>query len=98
MTDPERVISGIQEMLMRDTWRDIDPDRKKYQGILKGAVYLIKNQVIGVEPHKATEEQIAFAEKVGIAVPALWCGACGFMMLGGYKYCPNCGKKVKRDG
>ena len=50
-----------------------------------------------VVPHRSTQKELAFAEKIGIYAPDYWCGACGFMLIGRPKFCQNCGKKVKWD-
>ena len=44
MTDIEKVKTGIFEMLQRDTWKDIDPDRGRFQPILNDALELLKEQ------------------------------------------------------
>ena len=44
MPDIEKVKTGIFEMLQRDTWKDIDPDRERFQLILNDALALLKEQ------------------------------------------------------
>ena len=44
MIDREKTALGIREMLMRDTWRDIDANRSRYQHILNDALDLLKSQ------------------------------------------------------
>ena len=44
MTDIDTIKTGIFEMLQRDTWKDIDPDRGRFQPILNDALELLKEQ------------------------------------------------------
>ena len=44
MADIENVKTGLFEMLQRDTWKDIDPDRERFQPILNDALKLLKEQ------------------------------------------------------
>lgn len=40
----EKIKTGIFEMLQCDTWKDIDPDRERFQPILNDALALLKEQ------------------------------------------------------
>lgn len=42
MEDIEKVKTGLFEMLQRDTWKDIDPDRERFQPILNDALEALK--------------------------------------------------------
>jgi len=44
MIDRDKTALGIREMIMRDTWRDIDADRSRYQRVLNDAIALLKEQ------------------------------------------------------
>ena len=44
MINFEKTLLGIREMIMRDTWRDIDVDRPHYQRVLNDAITLLKEQ------------------------------------------------------
>ena len=44
MPDREKTALGIREMIMRDTWRDIDADRPRYQRVLNDALTMLKEQ------------------------------------------------------
>lgn len=44
MADIEKVKTRLFEMLQRDTWKDIDPDRERFQPILNDALALLKEQ------------------------------------------------------
>ena len=42
--DMEKVETGIFEMLQRDTWKDIDKERHRFQPVLNEALALLKEQ------------------------------------------------------
>ena len=84
MADRNQVISGLFEMVVRDTWKDIDPHRSRYQPILNGALELLKEQ----EPAKVVD---------GRPRCRFECGNCGTEFAFVYNYCPSCGRKVKWD-
>ncbi len=44
MADIEKVINGIFEMLQRNTWKDIDDKRHRFQPVLNDALELLKAQ------------------------------------------------------
>ena len=44
MTDIEKVKTGIFEMLQRNTWKDIDHERHRFQPVLNDALKLLKEQ------------------------------------------------------
>lgn len=44
MADIERVKTGIFEMLQRNTWKDIDGERRRFQTVLNDALKLLKEQ------------------------------------------------------
>ena len=52
MADIEKVKTGLFEMLQRDTWKDIDPDRERFQPILNVALALLKEQQAEIEALK----------------------------------------------
>ena len=95
MIDREKTSLGIREMLMRDTWRDIDANRSRYQHILNDALALLKEQE-AVEP------------KTEPSAKGYWytCGACGWWLFEvrdtvhfddrkRIRYCASCGRSVK---
>ena len=96
MIDREKTALGIREMLMRDTWRDIDDNRSRYQHILNDAFAMLKEQE-AVKP--------VLDEQTG----RIWlCGKCGTYV--GFedndpydpneydKYCRECGRPVLWEG
>lgn len=44
MADIEKVIKGVFEMLQRDTWKDIDQERHRFQPVLNDVLKLLKKQ------------------------------------------------------
>lgn len=44
MPDIEKTKTGLFEMLQRDTWKDIDPERSRFQPVLNDALELLKEQ------------------------------------------------------
>lgn len=44
MPDREKVKTGIFEMLQRNTWKDIDKERHRFQHVLNDALELLKEQ------------------------------------------------------
>lgn len=61
MADIERVKTGIFEMLQRNTWKDIDNERHKFQTVLNDALKLLKEQEKLVNVDKL-REKLGFAE------------------------------------
>jgi hypothetical protein len=59
--DREKTALGIREMLMRDTWRDIDANRPRYQHILNDALALLKEQeaLVRCKDCKHKEESVS---------------------------------------
>lgn len=91
MIDRKKVKTGIFEMLQRDTWKDIDKERHRFQPVLNDALNLLKEQE-PVPPDVDSEGSCS-------------CGNCG-ATVGYYPagcktpeklctYCPECGKMVK---
>ena len=66
MIDIEKTSLGIREMIMRDTWRDIDFDRPRYQRVLNDVIVLLKEY----------EPKTTF--KNGIQTTR--CGVCGSIL------------------
>jgi hypothetical protein len=94
MPDMEKVRVGIFEMLQRNTWKDIDKERHRFQSVLNDALALLKEQ----EP----------IEPVDDGHGSLICGNQGYECgcVGRYdlttkvvekycNFCPECGRKVK---
>ena len=94
--DREKVKTGIFEMLQRNTWKDIDKERHRFQPVLNDAIALLKEQE-AVKP--------VLDEQTG----RLWlCGKCGSYV--GFedndphdpnefdKYCRECGRPVLWEG
>ena len=44
MPNIEKTKTGLFEMLQRDTWKDIDPERSRFQPVLNDALELLKEQ------------------------------------------------------
>lgn len=79
MPDRERTALGICEMLMRDTWRDIDDNRPRYQHFLNDALAILKEQE-AVEP---------ITDKGRNRL----CPKCKTILKG--RFCHECGQEVK---
>ena len=79
MIDREKTALGIREMLMRDTWRDIDDNRSRYQHILNDAFAMLKEQ----EPIEPILD--SFLHKR--------CPSCKTLLKG--RFCHECGQAVK---
>ena len=80
MIDIEHVTTGIFEMLQRNTWKDIDNERHRFQPVLNDALKLLKEQE-AVEPNVTSAEQR--------------CGNCNKVIeMDGWKSCPWCGKPI----
>lgn len=70
MPDREKVKTGIFEMLQRDTWKDIDPERSRFQPVLNDALELLREQQAEIERLKQEKlvdvdklrEKLGFAE------------------------------------
>lgn len=74
-----------------------DKDAAKAYDHLREAFFSASKEKESVVPHRSTQKELAFAEKIGIYAPDYWCGACDFMLIGRPRYCQNCGKRVKWD-
>jgi hypothetical protein len=87
--DTEKVKTRIFEMLQRNTWKDIDKERHRFQHALNDVLTLLKEQE-PVEPAK---------EYSGGGV-TWWnvCGNCNTAINPNDKYCHECGRAVKWDG
>ena len=84
--DREKTALGICEMLMRDTWRDIDAKRPLYQHILNDALALLKEQ----------EAKQVEAEVINEIDRLYRCPSCHIsMILRKQPYCHSCGQAVK---
>ena len=86
--DREKVIKGVFEMLQRDTWKDIDQERHRFQPVLNDVLKLLKEQE-AVEPYSMNAERT-----YGI------CPKCGKIVFryGNVEenhYCGVCGQAVK---
>jgi len=84
MPDREKVIKGVFEMLQRNTWKDIDPERYRFQPVLNDALSLLKEQE-AVVPIPPTDES------------DLWkCGNCNHQLFRctHQKFCEECGRKI----
>ena len=95
--DMEKVKTGIFEMLQRDTWKDIDKERHRFQPVLNDALALLKDHD-SVKPHYNARTN--------------WyeCGNCHYSMTSGMhcrcelipatkvRYCANCGFPVNWEG
>lgn len=60
LPDLERTIRGLFEMAQRCTWKDIDEDRHRFQGIINGALTLLRKQkprVMALDEVKEAAEQ-----------------------------------------
>ena len=84
--DMEKVKTGIFEMLQRDTWKDIDKERHRFQPVLNEALALLKEQE-AVKPDR---------EHSGGGT-TWWnvCGNCKTAINPNDKFCHECGKAVK---
>ena len=88
MIDREKVKTGIFEMLQRNTWKDIDKERHRFQPVLNDALALLKEQE-PVEPVISPETKYHKMYKN--------CGACGAFLANGARYCSFCGRMAKRN-
>ena len=95
MTDREKVINGLFEMLSRDTWKDIDPYRSRYQPILNDALELLKEQ----EPVLLENQHKPYGINTNANSPWISrCPKCGKKVEGRQtRFCKYCGKAVKWD-
>lgn len=93
MTKLEKVIKGIFEMLQRNTWKDIDDYRHRFQPVLNDALELLKAQ----QPRKAVYKTNPWTN-----LPVSFCPNCeeaikmyeyghGFAKR---KYCSYCGQAI----
>ena len=97
MPDREKTALGIREMIMRDTWRDIDAYRPRYQRILNDCIALLKEK-------EAEGKWIYGEDETG--VDGWHCSECGFFepwfyeftddidFIRFYGFCPSCGRKM----
>ena len=89
MIDREKTALGIREMLMRDTWRDIDANRSRYQHILNDALAMMKEQE-AVKPGKEHSSSGVTWWNV--------CGNCKTAINPNDKFCHECGKPILWEG
>lgn len=63
--DREKVKTGIFEMLQRNTWKDIDKERHRFQPVLNDALALLKEQDAVVKQwiKEIADNQLAHAPK-----------------------------------
>lgn len=89
MIDRDKVKTGIFEMLQRNTWKDIDKERHRFQPVLNDALVLLKEQE-AVKPK--------CKERIGGFVAGL-CPTCGTALnnVHNVKACGKCGQAVKWD-
>lgn len=67
-------------MLQRDTWKDIDQERHRFQPVLNDVLKLLKKQ-------KAVEPKVSSTEQR--------CGNCNKVIeMDGWIACPWCGKPI----
>ena len=97
MLDRENVIKGLFEMAVRDTWKDIDPERSRFQPVLNDALELLKEQ----QPKKAKWKAVHYIRKEGTKTFKK-CTCCDYTCNGwdietgiAYDYCPNCGAEMQ---
>lgn len=95
MIDMEKVKKGIFEMLQRNTWKDIDKERHRFQPVLNDTLILLKEQ---------EAEWIYGEDETG--ADGWHCSYCGFFepwfyeftddidFIRFYSFCPSCGRKM----
>ena len=66
MADIEKVKKGIFEMLQRNTWKDIDDKRHRFQPVLNDALELLKEQQEEIERLKTAKNKVI--EKLEIKI------------------------------
>ena len=93
--DREKVKTGIFEMLQRDTWKDIDKERHRFQPVLNEAISLL-------EERENEAEWIYGEDETG--ADGWHCSYCGFFepwfyeftddidFIRFYSFCPSCGR------
>ena len=75
-------------MIMRDTWRDIDANRPRYQHILNDAIVLLKEQ----EADKPKTGHWIYKKYDDMFM----CSCCGkYSIRNDYPYCHWCGAKME---
>lgn len=91
----EKVKKGIFEMLQRNTWKDIDKERHRFQPVLNDTLILLKEQ---------EAEWIYGEDETG--ADGWHCSYCGFFepwfyeftddidFIRFYSFCPSCGRKM----
>lgn len=96
MPDMEKVKTGIFEMLQRNTWKDIDEERHRFQPVLNDALALLKEQ-----PEKKTGKWHSVLY-IGSNKELKRCTCCDYLCNGwdietgiAYDYCPNCGAEMQ---
>ena len=92
MHDREKTALGIREMIMRDTWRDIDADRPRYQRVLNDALAMLKEQE-PTEPVFRSDEWRCH----NCSTIVLWYTLIDGIEKNMANYCPRCGTPVKWD-
>ena len=93
MAELEKVIKGVFEMLQRDTWKDIDKERHRFQSVLNDVLKLLKKQA----PMEPKEMKIAKCH-YQCAICGSYVGTKGLTVNRfNKKYCSECGQAVKWD-
>jgi Zn finger protein HypA/HybF involved in hydrogenase expression len=95
MNDIEKVIKGVFEMLQRNTWKDIDLERYRFQPVLNDALALLKKQE-AVEPKTGHWIVLEYCANEGI-----YCSECHMKIFDRLtkpkknlsQYCPHCGSR-----
>jgi len=90
LADIEKVKTGIFEMLQRNTWKDIDDYRHRFQPVLNNALSMLKEH----EPKKAKKVVEEYGWLFGD------CPSCGSRLNNkDYpKACGKCGQALEWDG
>ena len=89
MLDREKVIKRVFEMLQRDTWKDIDKERHRFQPVLNDVLELLKKQ----EP--IAPSICGSKEPDGHGSWWYMCGKCKKPIDHKDRFCKQCGQAVK---
>ena len=90
MLDREKVKTGIFEMLQRNTWKDIDKERHRFQPVLNDALAMLKEQE-AVEPILKREGRNKYYNYYV-------CPHCNEEIVYDQNYCSECGAKFIWEG
>ena len=90
MADREKVKTGIFEMLQRNTWKDIDKERHRFQPVLNDALAMLKEQE-AVEP-------ILIREGRNKHYNDYVCPRCDNEVVYEQNYCSECGVRFLWEG